>query len=264
MKLLANLAVAVVAMIVLPACGADVGDIYQPAEWRALFKKHGWTALLFPESKYRPGAIIKVTEAGGIRYIDDLRSCGYPPEVLDPEVGKIPALTFDKARELGAKAVLNIRGISAGPEFSNVAKARLNITDHSADALRLIKLRIWQETPGNLDGAARFCVEALEKPDYYLVTEAFRVSKGRYTLFSKTGAKLKLSLANLGKLLALEPDVKYQVTAEGALEIDEPVTFAVRRAISTTAGFEVLGAGAVEPPTADALIDKVFEKETDQ
>ena len=226
----------VLAGAALLACSSDAGDVYSPAEWRDLFKEHGWTALPIPDSKYEPGAIIKVTAQAGIRYIDHLRTCGYPAEVLAPEVGKIPAISFAKSREIGAAAMLNIKGIGAGPEFSNVASSRLEIDEHSADALRLVALRIWQETPGNLEGNARFCVEALEKPDYYLITEAFRVAKGRYALYDKSGAKLKLSLANLGRLLKFEPDVKVEVTGEGELVIDENVSFAIRRAISTTAG----------------------------
>lgn len=254
----------VLAGAALLACSSDAGDVYSPAEWRDLFQKHGWTALPIPDSKYEPGAIVKVTAEDGIRYIDHLRTCGYPAEVLAPEVGKIPAISFAKSREIGASAMLNIKGIEAGPEFSNVASSRLQISDHSADSLRMVALRIWQETPGNLDGNARFCIEELEKPDYYLITEAFRVAKGRYTLLDKSGAKLKVSLANLGRLLKFEPDVKYEVTAEGELVIDEQVSFAIRRAISTTAGFEVLGAAPDEAGMADGLIDRIYQESAAQ
>ncbi len=260
MSPLARLILPVLTGGILFACSSDAGDIYSPEEWRGLFKENGWTALPFPDSKYEPGAIIKVSEADGLRYIDHLRTCGYPPDILSPEVGKIPSISFTKTRELGAAAMLNIKGITAGPEFSNVAKARLEVSEHSADALRLVALRIWQETPGNLEGNARFCVEELEKPDYYLITEAFRVSKGRYTLYDETGGKLKVSLANLGKILSLEPSVKYEVSGEGELVIEERVTFAIRRAISTTAGFEVLGAAPGEAGTADEAIDRIYQE----
>ena len=62
----------------LLACPAEVGNVYSPDEWQGLFKENGWTALPFPDSKYEPGAIVKVTAESGIRYIDHLRSCGYP------------------------------------------------------------------------------------------------------------------------------------------------------------------------------------------
>jgi hypothetical protein len=242
------------------ACETDVSDVYTPQEWRQIFQDQGWTALPFPDSKYEPGAIIKVTEEGGIRYIDHLRSCGYPDDVLEPEIGKIPGITFSKARELDADAVLNIQGITAGPEFSKLSKTRLSVSEHSADALRLIKLQIWEETPGNLDGAARTCKEALQRPDYYLITESFKVSKGGYTLLDKTGAKLKVSLPELGRILKFEPNVKYEVTSEGELMIEEPVYYAVHRAVSTAHGFDVLGTGAEAPSTADAQIDALYQE----
>ncbi len=260
MSPLAKVALSTLAGAFLLACSSEAGDIYSPEEWRGLFKENGWTALPFPDSKYEPGAIIKVTAENGIRYIDHLRSCGYPAEILAQEVGKIPSIAFNRSREFGAAAMINIKGIGAGPEFTNVATTRLEISEHSADSLRLIALRIWQETPGNIEGKARFCVEELEKPDYYLITEAFRVSKGRYTLFDKSGGKLKLSLANLGRLLKFEPDVRYEVTSEGELLIEEKVTFAIRQAISTTAGFDVLGADSEGAVTADGLVDTLFEE----
>ncbi len=258
MPYVANLIRSTLAGAFLIACSSDAGDIYSPEEWRGLFKESGWTALPFPDSKYEPGAIVKVTAESGIRYIDHLRSCGYPDDILAPVVGKIPSIAFNKDREFGAAALINIKGIGAGPEFTKLASTRLEISEHSADSLRLIALRIWQETPGNLEGAARFCIEALEKPDYYLITEAFRVSKGRYALYDKSGGKLKLSLANLGRLLKFEPDVRYEITSAGELLIDEQVTFAIRQAVSTTAGFAVLGAGAKGDGTADGLIDTLY------
>lgn len=248
-------------VLALVGCEPDAGDIYSPEAWRKLFEDNGWVPLPFPESKYVPGTIVKIDPKAdpenGIRYVDHLKSCGYPAEVLAPEVGKIPAISFTKAREIGADALLNIQGIEAGPEFEKVARARLTVSDHSADALRLIALQIYEET--HPDGAWRTCKAALQKPGYYLINEAFRVSKGRYTLYDQSGGKLKLNVAELGRLIKFAPDVSYQVTGEGELEIASPVTFAVRRAVSTMAGFDVLGTpGAAE--TGDAAIDALYRK----
>ncbi len=62
----------------------------------------------------------------------------------------------------------------------------------------------------------------------------------------------------------LEPSVKYEVTGDGALVIEEPVTFAIRQAISTTSGFEVLGASPEDAATADALIDKLYQESANE
>jgi len=101
-------------------------------------------------------------------------------------------------------------------------------------------------------------MDELMKPDRYLVTEAFRVSKGKYVLQDKSGAAIKLETPVLKELLQFQPDVKYEVTADGGLMIEQPAYFAVRKAVRVGDGFEVLGASAQAPSTADEQIAEFF------
>ena len=242
----------------------DVGDVYSPKEWGDLLNKAGgWKPLPLPDSKYAPGAIIKVSD-DGIRWIDHLRSCGYPEDVLEPEKSYIPSVEFTKTRELGASALINFKGITAGPSFENISKVGMAITDHGADALRLIKLKVWMEVPANRESVAQACLDELMKPDRYLVTEAFRVTKGKYTLYDKTGTALKLETPVLSQLLQFAPDVKYEVTSDGSLVIDEPAYFAVRMAVRVGEDWEILGAASGEPESADAKIEELFLEQESQ
>jgi hypothetical protein len=242
----------------------DAGDIYSPEEWRDLLNEAGgWKPLPFPDSKYGPGAIIKVSD-DGIRWIDHLRSCGYPEEVLEPEKSYIPSVEFTKTRELGASALINFKGIAAGPSFGKISKVAMAVTDHGADALRLIKLKVWMEVPANRESVAQACMDELMKPDRYLVTEAFRVSKGKYTLYDQTGAALKLETPILRQLLQFAPDVKYEVTGDGSLMIEEPAYFAVRMAVRVGEDWDILGTASGEPESADAKIEALFLKQENQ
>ncbi len=239
-------------------CAKEAEDVYSPREWRDMFAKAGgWAPLPFPDSKYRPGSIIQV-DANGIRWIDHLESCRFPDEVLRPEASHIPGISFTSARELGADALINIKGISAGPAFSQVQKVRLEVQEHGADAFRLLNMKVWLEEPENRAKVSAVCLEELAKPDRYLVTEAFRVSKGAYTLYDASGVAIKLKAPALGPLLKFEPDVKYEVSGDGRLVIAEPVYFAVRRAVAVGDDFEILGPSVSEPETADTQIDKLF------
>ncbi len=234
-------------------------NVYSPEEWAKMFEEAGgWIPLPFPDSKYRPGAIIKVTDEGGIRWIDDLKSCRYPEDVLKPEKSYIPGITFTKGKNFGANAVINIKGIEAGPAFDSVSKVMLEVQDHGADAFKLLNLKVWWENPKNRKKVSAVCMDELKKLDRYLITEAFRVSKGTYTLYDKTGAQIKLTVPKLGDLLKFQPDVKYEVTADGKLIIDQPAYFAIRMAVKVGDGFEVLGEQTKEPQTADAMIKKIF------
>lgn len=244
--------------LVFVGCRSNIENVYSPQEWRDMFiKAGGWAPLPFPDSKYRPGSIIQVNETG-IRWIDHLESCHFPDEVLRPEVSQIPSITFSRARELDANAMINIKGIAAGPAFSQVQKVHLEVQEHGADAFRLLNLKVWLEEPENRAKISPVCMDELNKSGRYLVTEAFRVSKGVYTLFDKTGAAIKLKAPVLGPLLKFEPDVKYEVTADGGLVIEQTVYFAVRRAVRVGNDFEILGESSKHPETADAQIDKIF------
>ena len=253
------LALLLVASSWTPAC-KNASNIYSPQELLdALDKAGGWAPLAIPDSKYRPGSIIKIDEDGTVRWIDHLDTCGYPAEVLAPEPGDIPKVTFTKSYDVGASALLNVKGIEAGPEFNKVSKTQLSIQEHSADALRLIGLQVWMEDPDNVSSVSSACMDELLKPNRFLVTEAFRVSKGTYTLFDQSGAAIKLKAPELGSLVQLQPDVKYEVTAEGSLVIEQPVYFAVRQAVRVGSGWEILGSDD-EQETADARIRAAFLK----
>lgn len=243
---------------VFVGCRNNIENVYSPQEWRDMFvKAGGWAPLPFPDSKYRPGSIIQVNETG-IRWIDHLEACHFPDAVLRPEVSQIPSITFSRARELDANAMINIKGIAAGPAFSQVQKVHLEVQEHGADAFRLLNLKIWLEEPENRARISPVCMEELNKSGRFLVTEAFRVSKGVYTLFDKTGAAIKLKAPALGPLLKFEPDVKYEVTADGGLVIEQTVYFAVRRAVRVGNDFEILGESSKDPETADAQIETIF------
>jgi len=237
----------------------DAGDVYSPEQWRDLFKEAGgWTPLPFPDSKYRPGSIIKVG-ADGVRWIDDLEACRYPMAEFE-EKSYIPSITFEKAWVFGGSALINFKGISAGPSFDKISKVRLEIQDHGADAFRIIKLKVWLEDPDHRKSVSQACMDELMKPDRYLVTEAFRVSKGKYVLKDKSGAAIKLEAPVLKELLQFQPDVKYEVTADGGLMIEQPAYFAVRKAVHVGENFEVLGGSAEAPATADEQIENLFLK----
>lgn len=252
-----------VACSLLVACNSSpgLGDVYSPAELRELLgDAGGWVLLPFPESKYRPGSVIEVTAEGRIDWIDHLESCGYAEEVLEPERSVIPSVSFTKGVELGASAMIDIHGIQAGPEFGKVSRARLAIQEHGTDAIKRIRLQIWAEDPSNQELVHPQCMEELQKPDRYLVTEAFRISKGTYTLFDETGVALALDApAVLDSVLKIQPEVRYEVTGEGSLVIEQPVYMAVRRVMRVGSDWQTL-AEPRDEDSADARIDRAFRE----
>jgi hypothetical protein len=231
-------------------CGnPNAGAVYSPREWRDILAKDGWIPLPFPDSKYRPGSIIKVTK-DDIRWIDDLEACRYPTDEFEVK-SYIPGITFTKQWEFSGDAIVNFKGVTAGPKFDRMSKVRMEIIDHGADAFGVLRFKVWMEKPENRETISQVCMDQLLKPDYYLITEAFRVSKAKYTLYDKTGAAIKLETPALDDLIQFEPNLKHEVTSDGSLVIEEPVCFAIKKTMRLGDDFE--------PRATNGDVDKIIE-----
>ena len=246
------------ALVITVRC-KDIEDVYTPKEWLEIFEKAGgWTPLPFPDSKYRPGAIISVSD-NGIRWIDNLDACGFPlAEFAQPRYS--PTIIFEKAWEFNGSALINFKGISAGPGFNRISKIRMEIKDYGADAFRLLKLRVWLEDPDNRAKVSQVCLDELNNDGTYLINEAFRVSSGKYMLFDETGFSIKLEAPVLKHLLQFQPEVKYTIATDGSLIIEQPAIFAVRKAKRVDDSFMTLGPPDKELETADNKIEQLFIK----
>ncbi|MHB8054311.1 MAG: hypothetical protein ACYDH3_03585 [Candidatus Aminicenantales bacterium] len=258
----ADRCVVVLGVITILAVGCRTNPYTARELVKVLKQAGGWTPLPIPDSKYQPGSIIKVTE-DGVRWIDNLTSCGVPLAQFK-EQSYIPKVTFSRQVDFAAKAVVNIKGITAGPEFNRISKVLLSITDQGADAIRILQLGTWMEDPANRGLVSPVCLEALADKDTYLVTEAFRISKGKYTFYDKTGMAIKIETPVLKDLLQFQPDVKYEITNDGSLVIEQPAYFAIRRAQKMGGGFTTLGSLAGEPEIADSKIEALFLKEAEK
>lgn len=256
---------ACLAVLVLQGCPATTGDVYSLAEWREVLKANGnWHMLKLPDNKIAPGSIVKITEQDGLSWIDALDSCGVPAALLvakprdsqPPTLvlqGESPSIKFTKKVEYSADALLNISGVKVGPEFSKIGKVVLTMGENGGDALRVIALQNW--IGDNQASYKKICDDVLGDKDHYLVTESYRISSATYTLYDKTGGKLKLDLGQIGKILQFEPNAGVSVAGEGELKIDKPMYVAVRRARRTEGGFSTLSKPAAGP-TGDDLLEK--------
>lgn len=255
-------AVFALSAFLLSGCNDDIGDVYSPKEWRDLLNSAGgWTPLPIPDAKYREGSIILVND-DGIRWLGDLESCRYPDQFSKP--APIPAVTFSKSKVFSANVLAGYNGIELGPGFDRDNKVTLKVTDHSADALNLLALKVWQEDPVNRASVSSVCMDELAKSDRYLITEAFVASNATYTLYDKKGVKLDLNAPEWGSLLGLESDAGYSVTADGGLSVKQPTVFGIRKAVRIDDDFTVLGEESDEPELADGKIEALFLEEGGQ
>jgi hypothetical protein len=251
-------------LVLLPifafGCTNALEKAYTPRELAKLLSDAGgWKMLPFPDSKYAPGSLIKVTEADGIRWIGAFGKCNIPAEFLTPVPGNIPPLDFKREAKFSASLAANLEGIKLGPEFSSVRNITLKIDEYGADAIDLLGLCVWQSKPENTTKIAPVCTQWLRSPDHYFENEAFRISRGKFTLYDQKGTKIKLTPSNVTKYLEIGADASYTVTTTGEVTFTTPHYLAIRKAIATEDHcFDVLGAASRPPKTADPLLDRLI------
>lgn len=267
-----------VAGLFLPAgvyCQPPMTDVIMPQCLRDFFgqpENASWVLLPIADSTFLPGSIIEVRYSGPIRsiaWIDELKEC-YPPEAIKIISGNVPGINLTGNRQFNTSLLLDIYGWKPGAEFSRVRNVVFEINGVGTERLGLLHLRNWDEQ--NYDKLSKACKDEMEackgNPNRYIVCEAFIVKKGTYTLKDNTGAAIKLDTpAAIGKFVKIGGNVKYDVTREGKLVIDNPVVFAVRRAVKCgriTEPVPLIEMAEKEKPdaadTADNILREVFNK----
>lgn len=224
----------------------------------ALEKAGGWVPLPIPDPKVRPGTVIHVSAAGGLRFVGDLRECRVSERALSPVAGSIGTLALDSEVAYDARALVALPGVKPGTEFDLVKRTGLTIGEFGADGLDLLRLQAFLTDPANQ--VPEFCLQWLEQDDIYLVNEAFRIDKARYSLRDENGVKLSLPLDKLAKVVKLDASAGARWNAAGELEISKPVYIAVRRARKLDGRFETLSDPRDDEQYADALLREIVVK----
>jgi len=241
--------------LALAASAAD--SVFQQRPLAKFLDANNWIALPIPDSKMGPGAVVKVTKSGATveaRWLGDFRRCGVTDKDMGVVKGKFPALGVGEdfsVKASFAASLLERLGLRA--EAEKVNGAVLKIDEAGGDAIDLLALKIWLEMPANKKNFPAACNDFLAQDDVYLVSEAFRISKGSYELIDKNGAKLSLNAAVAGK--SIDADFSGSIGSNGALAVAGDFYFGVRRVKRlASGGFATLGQNEQEIPEADEML----------
>jgi hypothetical protein len=135
-------------------------------------------------------------------------------------------------------------------DADKISGAILKIEDSGGDAINWVRFTIWASKQGNRLEPA--CNKLLGQEDVFLVTEAFRISKGNYQLVAKDGAKIGLSASAAGR--SLDGKLGGTIDATGELQISGDFFFAVRRAKMVSPGVWTTLGEDQDVPEADNLL----------
>lgn len=239
-------------MLTLSAPAAQT--VFQQKQLTDFLNEHNWVALSIPDSKMRPGSVIKVTKKPNfteVQWLGDIRKCGITDKQLGVVKGKYPAIgigdTFVVKASVAA-SILSFVGINAGAD--KVSGATLKIEDGGGDAIDFLAFSLWMNKQGKRLQAA--CSNLLGQEDVYIVSEAFRISKGSYQLLDKYGGKIGLSASVPGR--SAEGQLEVSIGKNGDISIAGDSYVGIRRVKQLSPGnFATLGTSQ-EIPEADGLL----------
>jgi hypothetical protein len=199
-----------------------------------------WIPLREPDPRFSPGSIVTYSAGRDPQWQGSLGDCGLPSSLLNPLEGQSPQLRFDASSVYSANAVLKIKGVTAGPEFSKIATSLFMADTHGPVSLDMIKIALWLGDPENKDKIPLGCKTLLNVPNAYVVREAYAVSKGKYVLEDKTNRQLWVKEMHMGALSIAE-DARARLSPDGSLAFDDTLYVAVR----TTKVNELSGQGSM-------------------
>jgi hypothetical protein len=189
------------------------------------YRKGGWVPLVEPDSRFVPGTIFETKENTAPRWISSLETCGVPKKVLAPVNNDTGTFKYSGDANYGANAVLNIRGVSAGPNFGKATSATFQQSDSGASAIDILKVMAWMNK--NPAAFSSICESYLSQPDVYVAQESYRVDNGTYTLKDSKSRGISIK----ADVLTLSADANAKVTGDSSLSLTVPVYTAVHQAI---------------------------------
>jgi len=174
--------------------------IFQPLPLKQFLEENGWVSLPLPNKRMGPGSVIKVTKKDGaviMQWLGDLRRCGITDREFRYVRGKYSAIgigeSFGMKASIAAGFIAKLEGTA---DFEKAGGAIMQIEDSGGDAVDFDALTNWMAKPGAAQRMPQVCNNFLAQEDIYLVSEAFRISKARYGLVDKSGAKLAVTGAS--------------------------------------------------------------------
>lgn len=250
---LRRLVLSVFAVLLAIGC-PSTEDVSKSQPIYKFYIQNHWIPLPEPDSRMSPGAVVTYTPKDGLRWQGTITGrCGLPDELLKGVSGNAGKLTFNTKSDYGADAVLQIQGVTVGPEWSKVKSTTLVLDQHGPNSLDMVGIRLWMANPDNVNKIPQACKDLLNMPNTYLIQEAYEVSKGKYTLNGSSNTTIAVKGLQAGPV-SITANAHAKPSEDGSLEFSEVLYTAVRNVQFANGGFQSLGKEGQS--SADATIVK--------
>ncbi len=176
---------------------------FQPLSMKQFLEANDWVSLSLPDKRMGPGSVIKVTKKDGVvtmQWLGDLRRCGITDREFHYVRGKYPAIGIRESFGVKASVAAGyIAKLEGSVDLEKAGIAIMQIDDSGGDAVDFDALTNWMAKSDAAQRMPRVCSNFLDQDDVYLVSEAFRVSKARFGIVDKNGAKLAVTGGAFGE-----------------------------------------------------------------
>jgi hypothetical protein len=221
---------------------------FQPQPLKEFLEENGWVSLPLPDKRMGPGSVIKVTKKDGavtMQWLGDLRRCGITDREFGYVRGKYSAIGIRESFGVKASVAAGyIAKLEGTVDLEKAGGAIMQIDDSGGDAVDFDAFANWLAKPDAAQRMSRVCSNFLDQEDIYLVSEAFRISKARYGLVDKDGAKLAVTGGAFGQ----------DSRSSGTLSVIDDLYFGVRRVMQLAPDRFDLRLGPRPVPEADGLL----------
>jgi hypothetical protein len=222
---------------------------FQPLPLKQFLEQNGWVSLPLPDKRMGPGSLAKVTKKDGgvaMQWLGDLRRCGITDREFRYVRGKYSAIGIGDSFAIRASiAVPYIARLEGTADFEKAGGAIMQIEDSGGDAVDFDALTNWMVRSDAARRMPQVCNNFLAQEDIYLITEAFRISKARYGLVDKNGARLTITGGAFGQAGS---------RSSGTLSVVDDLYFGVRHVKQLAPDLLEPWLGPRTVPEADGLL----------
>ena len=220
--------VSVICLVVITQCGPQQPPT--PVEILSIGScptKEGesdWIRLPVPNSVFRPGSIVSAAECSA-RWLGHIEDCDVPPDVLKVQFGYIGDWTQQTSKSYSAHALLDVPGISMGPEFKLVDRVEITEEGMGTESLNVIMLEGWLADERHELNTT--CRRRLRHPDTFVIGESVRLSSAKYKLYNEAGVQMDGPKA--ARVISIaEANVTTRIQRNGELVLSVPVYTHIR------------------------------------
>jgi len=216
---------------------------FQNNDLAKILKEAKWIVLPVPDNSVAPGSVIYFpSEAKSPVVLKPLDHCGVPKDLLTAESEEAPAIIEKSYYKMSLSSVFRTLPAAVSATLSGASSATVQIASHGAERLnKLGDIDTWIQDPNNSDKFSPTCRSYFDQKGYYLVYQAWRITSGTYTFFTRESGGARLNTSGVPKGGSANESVTADGGSDGTVAFKSQTYIAIREVVPTQGGLKFAG-----------------------